>query len=120
MCATTFVFFSGPSPPPLLYRATPAQEGAADPGGSSRWSRESGIGRQQNQGEGSAMERELAGSGMATMEGNVGMSVQGKPEFGVEKKGGLRFPRVFTRAGSNPFDEVEWEDRTAGLSNEHG
>ncbi len=48
------------------------------------------------------------------------MSVQGKPEFGVEKKGGLRFPRVFTRAGSNPFDEVEWELRTAVISNENG
>ncbi len=48
------------------------------------------------------------------------MSVQGKPEFGVEKKGGLRFPRVFTRAGSNPFDEVEWDLRTAVISNENG
>ena len=48
------------------------------------------------------------------------MSVQGKPEFGVEKKGGLRFPRVFTRAGSNPFDEVEWDLRTAVISNETG
>ena len=53
------------------------------------------------------------------MEG-TGMSVQGKPEFGVEKKGGLRFPRVFTRAGSNPFDEVEWDLRTAVISNETG
>src|SRR5437867_6006667 len=65
------------------------------------------------------MERELGGSGAATMEG-TGMSVQGKPEFGVEKKGGLRFPRVFTRAGSNPFDEVEWDLRTAVISNETG
>ncbi|HZI89378.1 MAG TPA: vitamin B12-dependent ribonucleotide reductase, partial [Candidatus Polarisedimenticolia bacterium] len=48
------------------------------------------------------------------------MSVQGKPELGVEKKGGLRFPRVFTRAGVNPFDEVEWDLRTAVISNENG
>ena len=66
------------------------------------------------------MERELAGSGVATMEGSAGMSVQGKPEFGVEKKGGLRFPRVFTRAGSSPFDEIEWDLRTAVISNENG
>jgi len=64
------------------------------------------------------MEREHAG--IATLEGRAAMSVQGKPEFGVEKKGGLRFPRVFTRAGSNPFDEVEWDLRTAVISNENG
>ncbi len=66
------------------------------------------------------MERDLAGSGTATMEGSTAMSGQGKPEFGVEKKGGLRFPRVFTRAGSSPFDEVEWDLRTAVISNENG
>ena len=66
------------------------------------------------------MDMERGGSGIATMEGSAGMSVQGKPEFGVEKKGGLRFPRVFTRAGSNPFDEVEWDLRTAVISNETG
>src|SRR5258706_388708 len=66
------------------------------------------------------MERELGSSGMATMEGNVAMSVQGKPEFGVEKKGRLRFPRVFTRAGQDPFEEVEWELRTAVISSETG
>jgi ribonucleoside-diphosphate reductase alpha chain len=54
------------------------------------------------------------------MEGSTEMSVQGKSEFGVEKKGGLRFPRVFTRAGSHPFDEVEWDLRTAAISNENG
>jgi len=66
------------------------------------------------------MDMERGGSGIETMEGSAGMSVQGKPEFGVEKKGGLRFPRVFTRAGSNPFDEVEWDLRTAVISNETG
>jgi ribonucleoside-diphosphate reductase alpha chain len=66
------------------------------------------------------MEMVQGGSGIATMEGRTRMSVQGKPEFGVEKKGGLRFPRVFTRAGSNPFDEVEWDLRTAVISNETG
>jgi len=66
------------------------------------------------------MERELGSSGMATMEGRTGMSVQGKQDFGVEKKGGLRFPRVFTRAGQDPFDEVEWELRTAVISSETG
>ena len=64
------------------------------------------------------MEKEHAG--IATLEGSAAMSVQGKPEFGVEKKGGLRFPRVFTREGMNPFDEIEWDLRTAVISNENG
>ncbi|HYJ32615.1 MAG TPA: vitamin B12-dependent ribonucleotide reductase [Candidatus Binatia bacterium] len=33
---------------------------------------------------------------------------------------GLRFPRVYTRAGVNPYDEVEWDLRTAAITNEHG
>jgi ribonucleoside-diphosphate reductase alpha chain len=64
------------------------------------------------------MEKEHAG--IAMLEGSAAMSVQGKPEFGVEKKGGLRFPRVFTREGMNPFDEIEWDLRTAVISNETG
>jgi ribonucleoside-diphosphate reductase alpha chain len=40
---------------------------------------------------------------------------------GTEKaKKGLRFPRVYTRAGVSPYDEVEWDLRTAGITNEHG
>ena len=48
------------------------------------------------------------------------MGAQGKSEVGIERKGGLRFPRMFTHAGSNPFDEVEWDLRTAIISNETG
>jgi len=33
---------------------------------------------------------------------------------------GLRIPRVFTRAGRNPLDEVEWELRSARIANEQG
>src|SRR5437867_3856691 len=33
---------------------------------------------------------------------------------------GLTFPRFFTQAGVDPFDEVEWETRTAVISNERG
>ena len=42
-----------------------------------------------------------------------------KRELGVSKKG-LRFPRVYTRAGVNPFSEVEWDLRSALITNEHG
>jgi ribonucleoside-diphosphate reductase alpha chain len=33
---------------------------------------------------------------------------------------GLEFPRVFTREGTDPFDEVEWELRAAVIGNERG
>ncbi|HEX7078300.1 MAG TPA: vitamin B12-dependent ribonucleotide reductase [Candidatus Eisenbacteria bacterium] len=33
---------------------------------------------------------------------------------------GLRFARLYTRSGANPFDDVEWELRTASITNEHG
>ena len=33
---------------------------------------------------------------------------------------GLEFPRRFSRAGSDPFDEIEWESRTAVIANERG
>ena len=33
---------------------------------------------------------------------------------------GLRFPRVFSSEGVDPFDEIEWELRAAIIANEHG
>ena len=33
---------------------------------------------------------------------------------------GLRFPRVFTRAGVDPFDEIAWETRSAVIGSERG
>ena len=32
------------------------------------------------------------------------------------KRSGLVVPRVFSKAGVNPFDEVEWENRTAEIT----
>ena len=37
-----------------------------------------------------------------------------------KKRKGLRFLRYFTQAGVHPFDEIEWEMRTAVISNEKG
>ena len=34
--------------------------------------------------------------------------------------GGLEFSRYFTREGSSPYDGIEWETRTASISNEKG
>jgi ribonucleoside-diphosphate reductase alpha chain len=36
------------------------------------------------------------------------------------EKHGLRFERYFTRRGIHPFDEIEWEKRTATIANEKG
>jgi len=36
------------------------------------------------------------------------------------RKRGLSVKRLFTRPGVNPFDEVEWERRTAAIQNEKG
>jgi ribonucleoside-diphosphate reductase alpha chain len=33
---------------------------------------------------------------------------------------GLEFPRYFTHAGTDPFDEIEWEIRSAVIGNEQG
>ena len=33
---------------------------------------------------------------------------------------GLKFPRYFSRAGTDPFDEIEWQSRRAVIANEQG
>ena len=38
----------------------------------------------------------------------------------AEAAPGLTFPRFFTEAGVDPFDEVEWEQRAALIGNERG
>jgi ribonucleoside-diphosphate reductase alpha chain len=43
----------------------------------------------------------------------------GKSEFALKKQG-LRFERFFTKPGIHPFDEIEWELRTATIVNERG
>ena len=38
----------------------------------------------------------------------------------VQAPAGLKIPRYFSRAGVNPYDEVDWEQRTATIANEKG
>jgi ribonucleoside-diphosphate reductase alpha chain len=72
------------------------------------------------------MVRDLGSDGTAI--GSEGMAVLdemtqagGKAGRGTEKaKKGLRFPRIYTHAGVSPYDEVEWDLRTAAIINEHG
>jgi ribonucleoside-diphosphate reductase alpha chain len=37
-----------------------------------------------------------------------------------ETTAGMEFPRHFTQAGVSPYDEIEWETRTAAITNEKG
>ena len=39
---------------------------------------------------------------------------------GTALEGGLRFERRFTRPGTDPFDEIEWEDRDALIASDRG
>jgi ribonucleoside-diphosphate reductase alpha chain len=57
--------------------------------------------------------------GTAMLEGTTEMGTRTKRDVERAEKG-LRFPRVYTRAGVHPYDEVEWELRSAVISNEHG
>jgi ribonucleoside-diphosphate reductase alpha chain len=43
-----------------------------------------------------------------------------KPRAKKAAAAGLTFPRFFTEAGVDPFDEVDWELRSALIGNEHG
>jgi ribonucleoside-diphosphate reductase alpha chain len=42
------------------------------------------------------------------------------PSERQKSDGGLEFPRHFTREGSNPYEEIEWEIRSAAITNEKG
>ena len=44
-----------------------------------------------------------------------------KPSSGARpRRTGLEYARVFAREGVDPFDEIEWETRSAVISNEKG
>ena len=37
-----------------------------------------------------------------------------------KEKSGLKFERFFSREGSSPFDEIEWERRVAEITDDSG
>ena len=71
-----------------------------------------------------------AASGQQTVETSVSSNTPANVDAIVEKPRtksksaatapGLSFPRFFTDAGVDPFDEVEWELRSAVIANERG
>jgi ribonucleoside-diphosphate reductase alpha chain len=46
--------------------------------------------------------------------------VDGRAKKGAASPAGLTFPRFFTEAGVDPFDEVDWDLRAAVIGNERG
>src|SRR5262245_45153351 len=56
----------------------------------------------------------------AGMETYTNSNATTPPVRAAETAPGLEFPRYFTRAGVDPFDEVEWDLRTAMIGNERG
>jgi ribonucleoside-diphosphate reductase alpha chain len=56
---------------------------------------------------------------MAEREVTTALISKQEEESPVRKRG-LQIKRAFTRAGVNPFDELEWELRTASIQNEKG
>src|SRR5436189_1497474 len=66
-----------------------------------------------------------AGAGQQTVESSgtshVPMSVDtDKPRAKKAAAPGLTFPRFFTEAGVDPFDEIEWELRSAVIGSQGG
>ncbi len=69
---------------------------------------------------------QAVGAGQQPVEGSGLSGLPGRtetPEVRSKKAAtpsGLAFPRFFTEAGVDPFDEVEWEQRAAVIGNERG
>src|SRR5438034_932818 len=59
-----------------------------------------------------------AASTPATTTGGTGEAARAKLKSAAPA--GLTFPRFFTEAGIDPFDEIEWELRAAVIGNERG
>jgi ribonucleoside-diphosphate reductase alpha chain len=59
------------------------------------------------------------GKGKRTLGGPWGASFEGRNQDGSKVKG-LHWDRKFTQPGVHPYDELEWELRTAAISSETG
>ena len=53
----------------------------------------------------------------------IGVKIEGLKTKEPKTKTGVEFPRYFTarlEGGKTPYDEVQWEARTASISNDKG
>ena len=66
--------------------------------------------------------REAAAGQQATQGGTVDPSTRARKaaESKTPSVPGLEFPRYFTLPGVDPFDEIDWEIRSAVIGNEKG
>src|SRR5687767_557295 len=65
--------------------------------------------------------REAAATQQVTQTGSPDAHVRPrKPADRAPSVPGLEFPRYFTLPGVDPFDEIEWEIRSAVIGNEKG
>src|SRR2546421_12076278 len=65
--------------------------------------------------------REAAGATQQTTgSGTLDATTRPARKAGAALAPGLEFPRFFTLPGVDPFDEVEWEIRSAVIGNEKG
>src|SRR6266513_680741 len=67
----------------------------------------------------SAGQQPVESSGSASVPVGAGVD-QSRSKTKTAVAPGLTFPRFFTDAGVDPFDEVEWELRAALIGNERG
>ena len=58
-------------------------------------------------------------AGLVTTAGQVGTETEGSKERG-RKRTGMEVPRVFSTEGVSPFDQIEWDFRTAEIKDERG
>ena len=58
-------------------------------------------------------------AGLATTGGQVGTEPEGSKERG-RKRSGMEIPRVFSTEGVSPFDQIDWDFRTAEIKDERG
>ena len=58
-------------------------------------------------------------AGLATATGQVGTEPDGSRDRG-RKRAGMEIPRVFSTEGVSPFDQIDWDFRTAEIKDERG
>src|SRR2546422_172873 len=63
-------------------------------------------------------QRELSSKNVLSTASSAPIAYNAEERKGRES--GIEFPRTFSRPGVSPFDEVEWEIRTAAITSEKG
>src|SRR3990172_8353040 len=65
-------------------------------------------------------EDQVAAAGVQAPAGATDHASGDAPRAGTEDAPGIDFERRWTKAGIHPYDEIEWEVRSATIGNEKG